>query len=185
MRVIAGRAGGMRLRVPPRATRPSTDRLREALFSILQGRLEGARVLDLFAGSGALGIEALSRGAQEAVFVEQSRVAGKVLKENLEKTQLSGQATVLERDVFAYLADSSSAFDLVLADPPYASKSERDLAGALMTDASLPPRLSDGGLVVLEVEAEREEPAASGWKVVDRRKYGSSAILFYAQEESR
>ena len=185
MRVIAGRARGIRLKVPPRVTRPSTDRLREALFSILQGRLEGARVLDLFAGSGALGIEALSRGAQGAVFVEQSGIGGKVLKENLQKARLSDQATVLECDVFAYLGNTSAVFDLVLADPPYASKAERDLAGALMTDAALPPRLSDGGMVVLEVEAEREEPAASGWKVIDRRKYGSSAILFYAQEESR
>ncbi len=185
MRVIAGRARGLRLKVPPRFTRPSTDRLREALFSILQGRLEGARVLDLFAGSGALGIEALSRGAREAVFVEQNRTAGKVLRENLEKARFPDQTTVCERDVFSYLGDDASVFDLILADPPYASNSERDLAAALMKDASLPRRLSDEGLVVLEVEAEREEPVAPGWKVIDRRNYGSSAILFYAQEESR
>ncbi|MDP7657327.1 MAG: 16S rRNA (guanine(966)-N(2))-methyltransferase RsmD [Roseibacillus sp.] len=185
MRVIAGRARGMRLKVPPRATRPSTDRLREALFSILQVRLEGARVLDLFAGSGALGIEALSRGAQEAVFVEASGAAGRILRENLEKARFAGQGTVHQRDVFAYLGSCSAVFDLILADPPYLSNADHDLAGALMEDASLPSRLSDGGLVVLEVEAEREEPAAPGWKMIDRRKYGSSAILFYAREESR
>jgi len=175
----------MRLKVPPRATRPSTDRLREALFSILQVRLEGARVLDLFAGSGALGIEALSRGAQEAVFVEASGAAGRILRENLEKARFAGQGTVHQRDVFAYLGSCSAVFDLILADPPYLSNADHDLAGALMEDASLPSRLSDGGLVVLEVEAEREEPAAPGWTVIDRRQYGSSAILFYAREESR
>ena len=88
MRVIAGSVRRMPLKVPPQLTRPTTDRLREALFSILQGRLEGSRVLDLFAGSGSLGIEALSRGAKKAAFVERSRVAAQCIRENLKKLSL-------------------------------------------------------------------------------------------------
>ena len=185
MRVIAGSARGIRLKAPPTGTRPTTDRLREALFSILQARLDGSRVLDLFAGSGALGIEALSRGAEEAVFVEEHRMAGKILRKNLDTVRLAERAAVFERDVFAYLRSSRSVFDLILADPPYASNTDCDLAGALLADPCLPARLSGGGLVVLEVEAEREDPAAPGWEMIDRRVYGSSAILFYARQESR
>ena len=185
MRVIAGCARGMRLQAPPTHTRPSTDRLREALFSILQARLEGAHILDLFAGSGALGIEALSRGAEKAVFVEEDRIAGKTLKKNLEQVRLAGRATVLECDVFAYLKSSRMVFDIVLADPPYASNADCDLAGNLLSDSRLSELLSDDGLVVIEVEAERENPVAPGWEVIDRRVYGSSAILFYGWQESR
>ena len=100
MRVIAGRARRMPLKVPSQLTRPSTDRLREALFSILQGRLAGGRVLDLFAGSGALGIEALSRGAKKAVFVEQSRDAARCIRENLAKLGLEECARVQEGDTY-------------------------------------------------------------------------------------
>ena len=185
MRVIAGCARGMRLQAPPTHTRPSTDRLREALFSILQARLEGAHILDLFAGSGALGIEALSRGAEKAVFVEEDRIAVKTLKKNLEQVRLAGRAAVLECDVFAYLKSPRMVFDIVLADPPYASNADCDLAANLLSDSRLSELLSDDGLVVIEVEAERENPVAPGWEVIDRRVYGSSAILFYGWQESR
>ncbi len=183
MRVIAGRAKGTRLKVPPRLTRPSTDRLREALFSILGSRVDGAEVLDLFAGSGALGLEALSRGAARATFVESNWNAGKVIGENLAKAGFERAGSVVERDVFDVLATSSQVFDLIFADPPYASNAPEDLAGKLMANEQLPERLGPEGLVVLEVETEREAPAAPSWELLDRRNYGSSAILFYALKE--
>lgn len=177
MRVVSGSAGGLRLKAPPSETRPSTDRLREALFSILLHRLEGARVLDLFAGSGALGIEALSRGAASAVFVEQSRQACRVIEENLKSTRLSGD--VISREVDRYLKGSRASFDLIFADPPYAKWGRTDLAGELLNTVELPECLVEGGLLVVEVEKERDAPETALWSLVDRRVYGSSAVLFY------
>jgi len=179
VRVIAGRAGGIRLKVPKRVTRPSTDRLREALFSILGPWVEGVRVLDLFSGSGALGIEALSRGAREAVFVEENAGACGVIQANLDTAGMAGR--VVRGDVFAALRREAGEFGLLLADPPYALPGRADLAGRLVGCPDLPARLADGGMLVLEVEAEREAPEAPGWGLRDRRVYGSSAILFYEQ----
>lgn len=183
MRVIAGRARGTRLKVPQRLTRPSTDRLREALFSILGPRVNDARVLDLFAGSGALGIEALSRGAASAVFVESNWGAGKVIVHNLEKAGLGSGGSLAKRDVFDVLGSISQSFDLIFADPPYASKAAEDLASQLMGDGNLPVRLAPDGLVILEVESERQPPEAAAWELLDQRKYGSSTILFYGLRE--
>lgn len=177
MRVIAGSAGGIRLKVPKRVTRPSTDRLREALFSILGDRVRGARVMDLFAGSGALGIEALSRGASESVFVEEHGGACGVIRDNLAAARLQGR--VVKADAFAALRREAGTFDIVLADPPYATAGRRDLAAALLECPHLPSRIADGGMLVVEVEAEREAPAAAVFTLRDRRAYGSSAILFY------
>ena len=173
------------MKVPPRLTRPSTDRLREALFSILQARLEGARVLDLFAGSGALGIEALSRGAKEGVFVDHNRVSVSCIRENIEKAGFTKQADVQEQDAFAYLEKPAGGFDLILADPPYASNSDRDFGEELLQDVSLVERLSRGGIMVIEVEAGRSEIVAPGWHLLEQRTYGRSSILFYARESSR
>src|SRR5215213_6124095 len=121
MRVIAGRWGGRRLQAPPgEATRPTSDRVREALFSVLGERVTGARVLDLFAGSGALGIEALSRGAAEATFVDAAPAALKALRANLEA--LGADAEIRRQDALRFLAGASAAarqYDLVLLDPPY------------------------------------------------------------------
>ena len=177
MRIIAGKAGGIRLKVPKRVTRPSTDRLREALFSILAVKVNHARVLDLFAGSGALGIEALSRGAASAVLVEGDAAACRVIEENLGASRL--EARVVKGDAFAVLARLRGPVDLVLADPPYALPGREDLAQRLLVDSHLPELLEDGALLVLEVEAEREAPEGEGWRLVDRRAYGSSALLFY------
>ena len=177
MRVISGTAGGIRLKVPKRVTRPSTDRLREALFSILGGRMEGARVLDLFAGSGALGIEALSRGASGAVFVDEHGGACGVIRDNLATARLTGR--VVKADVFAALRREAVVFDVVFADPPYATAGREDLAAKLLGRPELPDRIAAGGLLVLEVEAEREAPEDARFVLRDRRVYGSSAILFY------
>ena len=177
MRVIAGQAGGIRLKVPKRVTRPSTDRLREALFSILGPWVDGVRVLDLFSGSGSLGIEALSRGAREAVFVEENAGACGVIRSNLEAAGMAGR--VVRGEVLGVLRREAGEFGLILADPPYALSGRIDLAGKLLESPDLPARLADGGMLVLEVEAERKVPEGERWALRDRRVYGSSAILFY------
>lgn len=177
MRIIAGTAGGIRLKVPRQGARPSTDRLREALFSILAVKVQGARVLDLFAGSGALGIEALSRGAAAATFIEESGAACRIIEENLAAAGLQGE--VRKADVFPALGRLAGSHDLVLADPPYALPGREDLAQKLLDDRRLPALLHGEGLLVLEVEAERDPPAGPGWEQVDRRAYGSSAVVFY------
>ena len=124
-RVIAGSAKGVRLAAPGPGTRPLSDRVKQTLFAVLEPELEDAAVLDLFAGSGAGGIEALSRGAARATFVEKDGGAARVLAENLRRTRLEGAARVVRRDAIAWLADPAGAaadgpFDLVLVDPPYA-----------------------------------------------------------------
>ena len=139
-------------------------------------------MLDLFAGSGALGIEALSRGAKKAVFVEQSRDAARCIRENLEKLGLEECARVQEGDTYEYLLTADESFDLIMADPPYASNSSRDFARELMQDPSLAGQLADDGILIIEVEANREEMEAPGWQMIDRRTYGRSAILFYARK---
>ncbi|PYK75968.1 MAG: 16S rRNA (guanine(966)-N(2))-methyltransferase RsmD, partial [Verrucomicrobia bacterium] len=119
MRVIAGSAGGIRLAVPKRGVRPTMDRVKAAIFSSLGDAVAGARVLDLFAGSGALGIEALSRGASFAMFVEEDRQSAEIIERNLAKTKLKGR--VRQQDVFDFLRHISGAetFQIIFADPPY------------------------------------------------------------------
>src|SRR5438034_2378111 len=119
MRVIAGSAGGIRLAVPKSGVRPTMDRVKAAIFSSLGDTIIGARILDLFAGSGALGIEALSRGASSVVFIEADRQSAAIIKDNLAKAKLKGR--VRQQDVFDFLRHASSIemFDIVFADPPY------------------------------------------------------------------
>ncbi len=127
LRIIAGDRGGRFIEVPPGA-RPTPERVREAWFAALGERVRGARVVDLFAGSGALGIEALSRGAEHAHFVESARRAAGVIRENLEVLGLAERGTVVRRDVFAFLESAGEAgFDLALADPPYAGDASERL----------------------------------------------------------
>lgn len=180
MRVIAGRLGGRSLSAPRGlATRPTSDRVREALFSIL-GDIAGASVLDLYAGTGALGIEALSRGASRAVFVESARPALAVLRQNLNDLGLTGVATVLalpvERARDRLLAEWP--FDLVLADPPYASVSEA--AASLGRLAAAGPRfLNPEGKIVLEHAGRDAAPDVIGLVRVGTRSYGEASLTFY------
>lgn len=171
MRVVAGRHGGRRL-VAPRgsATRPTSDRVREALFSTL-GDVGGARVLDLFAGSGALGLEALSRGAAQATFVDSAPAAIRAIRANLEA--LGEAADVRRADARAFLRAARAAgqqYDLVLIDPPYrrASALARDLA------AALPAVLAPGARVA--VESDRRAPLEMGLATVHERSYGDTLI---------
>src|ERR1043165_7603354 len=119
MRVIAGSAGGVRLALPKRGVRPTMDRVKAAIFSSLGDAIVGARVLDLFAGSGALGIEALSRGASSVIFIEAERQSAEIIESNLAKTILNGR--VRQQDVFEFLRHISrdERFDVIFADPPY------------------------------------------------------------------
>jgi 16S rRNA (guanine966-N2)-methyltransferase len=175
MRVIAGRWGGRRLQAPKGdATRPTSDRVREALFSVLGERLAGARVLDLFAGSGALGIEALSRGAAAATFVDSAPAALRALRANLDA--LGADAEVSRRDAVRYLGDASTAareYDLVFLDPPYR------LAGRLGGELSamLPPVLAPGATVV--VESDRRTPLELDLPLLDERRYGDTLIRIH------
>lgn len=181
MRVIAGTAGGIRLEAPKSMARPSTDRLREALFSILQWRVAEARVLDLFAGSGALGIEALSRGAAHASFVDQDRAAVAAIERNLSKARLQERAQVAQGDVLRWVARSSATFDLVVADPPYVkSPADRDWAAALLEDAGpLATVVEPDGLVVIETGSPEAPRHGTSWTRSDVRSYGRSHLHFF------
>jgi 16S rRNA (guanine966-N2)-methyltransferase len=172
VRIVAGSFKGRRLHAPPgRDTRPTADRVREALFSIL-GQLDGERVLDLFAGSGALGLEALSRGAGEAVFVDSDSRAINAISRNLEAVGV--RAAVHRRDALAYLrAASDGPFDLVFLDPPYSSASE--LAGSL--SEALPAVLSKNARIVSE--SDKRNPLELTLPLVDERVYGDTRIAIH------
>jgi 16S rRNA (guanine966-N2)-methyltransferase len=181
MRVIAGRLGGRRLSAPRgRTTRPTSDRVREALFSML-GSLEGASVLDLFAGTGALGIEALSRGAAKALFVERDTAALAALKGNLARLELGEPlARVRVGEALAALRSARRAretYDLVFVDPPYDQlrDSERELS------ALLPAVLAPGARVV--VESDRRAPAELPLAVAQRKRYGDTTITIHRTED--
>lgn len=179
MRVIAGRLGGRTL-VAPRglATRPTTDRVREALFSAL-GPLDDARVLDLYAGTGALGIEALSRGAASALFVESARPAVAALRKNLATLALDDVTRVLvepvARAVPRLRTDPLGPFDLVFADPPY-----DDVDEALAALESLAPHLAPGARIVLEHASRRPPRASPILATLRTRAYGDTALAFLA-----
>ena len=160
MRVIAGSAGGVRLAVPKRGVRPTMDRVKAAIFSSLGEAIIGARVLDLFAGSGALGIEALSRGAVSAIFLEDDRQSTEAIEKNLAKTKLKGR--VRHQDVFDFLRQRSDAekFQIVFADPPY-EKTDRDESHTekLLNNESLPQLLQAKRHFRLREEAHRDSPS--------------------------
>ncbi|GAB2475342.1 RsmD family RNA methyltransferase [Jatrophihabitans fulvus] len=177
-RIIAGLAKGRRLQVPDDGTRPTSDRAREGLFNTLAGRidLEGARVLDLYAGTGAVGLEALSRGAASVVLVESDRRAVAVLRRNVGTVGLTG-ARVEHRPVAAALADASGPFDLVFADPPYALDDET-LAAVLQAAGRL---LAEGGVIVVERSARGPEPRWPDCVTpLSQKRYGE-AVLWYGR----
>jgi 16S rRNA (guanine966-N2)-methyltransferase len=180
MRIISGSAGSIVIKVPEAVTRPTTDRVREAVFSMM-GDVAGFRVLDLFAGSGAMGLEALSRGAAEAAFVEQHSGACQVIQDNLARAKLRG-GRVTKAEAFASLrrlAESGAQFDLIFADPPYAKKpGDTDHAQKLLQDANLHTLLVPGGVFVLEtMVTKRDGGIIAGWNVLRDRAYGSTRIL--------
>jgi 16S rRNA (guanine966-N2)-methyltransferase len=167
VRVVAGSARGRPLEAPPgRETRPTTDRVREALFNALASLdvVAGAEVLDLFAGTGALGIEALSRGAAHATFVERDARARALVQRNLERTGLGGSATVVGGTGERFVATTPDRFDLALLDPPYAFSDWDDVLAQLDAD-------------VIVVESDREIELGPRWEVVRPKWYGSTLVV--------
>ena len=189
LRVIAGSAGGLTLACPSTGdVRPTMDQVRGAIFSSLADGIPDARVLDLFAGAGSLGIEALSRGARSATFVERDRRTVECIRGNLAKTRLSPLADVICLDVFTALSRTltSRAFDFVFADPPYTTNVQpRDFAGDLMSNEHLPGILAPGGLFVLEKSPRQPLPTdLNGWEVVRQKRYGTTEVVFLKRRPS-
>lgn len=182
MRIIAGKAKGRKLKVPKEVTRPSMERMREAVFSILGAKVEGAKVLDLFAGSGSLGLEALSRGANQVDFVDRGRGVAQVLRANVAGTGLSG-AGIHCADVFDWLErrarsqSGNSSYDLIFADPPYwegGIGAEEDFVGRLVA-SEVKELISSEGILIAE-SSERYDLDLLDWSLLGRRRYGTSAV---------
>jgi len=190
LRIISGKCRGRRLRSPGRvagkaAIRPTSDRVREALFSILADRAKGARILDLFAGTGALGLEGLSRGGAAAVFVDLGAEALGLLRKNVELCGFTDRAIVVKRDLVRGLSSleefrPARGFDLIFLDPPY----RRGLAERLLAGMETVELVAADGLVVAEEAAEVILPGAwPGLTLTDHRVYGDTGIWFYAPTE--
>lgn len=177
MRIIAGTAKGRKITVPKGPTvRPTTDRVREALFSHLGHRVAGARVLDLFAGSGALGLEALSRGASSAVFLEKSKKTALNLFKNIETLGFSAESTVKLKDSISFLrGESESVYDLIFLDPPYDS----DLLAKSMELINKTRILDDSGIIVAEHPDGRPPGTPDNLKMINTRKYGNTSITTF------
>ena len=177
MRVITGRARGIVLKTPDgMATRPTADRVKEALFNIIQFDIPAARVLDLFGGTGQLGIEALSRDAKSAVFVDEREDACRLIKENLRRTKMEQFARVIRSDYMAYLKTCRDKFDIILLDPPYA---EVFLENSLemITEIDI---LQSGGIIVTERPIGKELPwNFEGFERSRDYKYGRTLITIY------
>jgi 16S rRNA (guanine966-N2)-methyltransferase len=185
MRVIAGRAGGVRLISPKNGVRPTMDRVKAAIFSSLGEKVVGARVLDLFAGTGALGIEALSRGADSALFVEEDRQSIAAIEKNLAKAQLAGR--VRQQDVFGFLknaATTAEKFQIVFADPPYDKMTSGErFTEKLLENATLPRLLEPDGMFVLEKRPSEKMPELKLWKLLRQKAYGATEVLFLCASE--
>lgn len=183
MRIIAGTARGRRIEAPEgRNTRPTLDRVRENLFNILQMNIRGSRVLDLFAGSGALSIEALSRGAESATLVDSDRNAIRIQKKNLENLGFTGQAEVLLCDwkqAVRELVREGRIFDIIFLDPPYRMTILDEVFNAIEG------LMAEDGLVVLEHEARAEVSAGEAFEETDRRQWGYCGVTFYRPRKGR
>ena len=177
MRVITGKARGVQLKTPDGlTTRPTTDRVKEALFSIIQFEIPGATVLDLFGGTGQLGIEALSRGAKNAVFVDAGEPACRLIRENLKRTKLEADARVIRTDYLTYLKGCREKFQIIFLDPPYA---EVFLENALkcITEIDI---LQSGGIIVAERPVGKELPwEFEGFTRSRDYKYGNTLLTVY------
>jgi 16S rRNA (guanine966-N2)-methyltransferase len=179
MRVISGTAKGRTLRaVPGEGTRPITDRVKESLFNILGADIRDARFLDLFAGTGGVGIEALSRGAKEAVFVEQGRVALETIRANLALTKLAERARVVRADVFTFLSGTpDTPFDYIYIAPP---QYKGLWAQTLRAIDARPAWLSEDSQVIVQIHPVELQPLQlDRLALVDERKYGSTLLCFY------
>lgn len=177
MRVITGSARGVQLKTPDgMQTRPTADRVKEALFSIIQFEVEGRTALDLFAGTGQLGIEALSRGAKRAVFVDARKDAAALVRENLKRAKCAERAEIVQSDYMEFLSHCRQTFDLIFLDPPYA---EIFLENALRKISEI-DILSDGGIIICERPAEKVNPGRFPGLTASRDyRYGKTFLSFY------
>lgn len=183
MRIIAGSAGGRPLKAPPDGLRPTMDRVRAAIFSSLSERVPGSSVLDLFAGSGGMGIEALSRGADSAVFVDENERCVRCIRENLRMAK--AEATVQTMDAYRFidLYAAEDSFDLIFADPPYSKKQgDTDHAAALASLPKLAAALKPEGLFVLERQSGGPALADACFEVLRCKRYGGSEVLYLARK---
>ncbi len=178
MRVITGTAKGMRLvTLPGNDVRPTVERVKEAIFSIVQFDIEGAVVLDLFAGSGQLGIEALSRGAKKAVFVDNSKESIRIIRENLEHTRLADKAEVVNMPNNVFLNSTRETFDIAILDPPYGHKLIHK------TMPKLAEKMSEHGIILCEHERETVLPDSFGdFKVSKIHRHGKVTLTVYRKE---
>lgn len=180
MRIVAGRFKGAALAAPKsQTTRPTSDRLRETIFNILAHGLDvdlaGARVLDLFAGTGALGFEAISRGARHCTFIEEGAEARGLIRRNMETLGLNGAAKIFRRDATRLgAAGTIEAFDVLFADPPY----DRHLGEQALVSAASGDWLKPGAICILEERASAQIDLPEGFEVLDTRKVGDSQVVF-------
>jgi 16S rRNA (guanine(966)-N(2))-methyltransferase RsmD len=177
MRVIAGQAKGKQLKlVPGKGTRPISDRVKEAVFNILVHDVPDSRFLDLFAGTGAVGIEALSQGAAEAVFIEKASKAVRVIRDNLRITGLSSQATILHQDAFKYVPNAQGQFDIIYIAPPQ----YQGLWSQALQAVDEHQVLTAHGVIVVQIFPKEFEPLSlQHVALTDQRKYGSTMLCFY------
>ncbi|MBQ4639601.1 MAG: 16S rRNA (guanine(966)-N(2))-methyltransferase RsmD [Clostridia bacterium] len=180
MRIIAGEKRSRKIEAPQgQDTRPTADRVKEALFSMLQRRLYDARVLDLYAGSGALSLEALSRGAKSAVLVDMSFKAGKVIRQNIETLDYGDRARFLNMEdmrAISHLEGQGAQFDLIFLDPPYRMNTTE-------TCARLAKKLlAEGGIIICEHDRKTPPDIPEGLQLYDRREYGITGISFFTRE---
>ncbi|MBR4392701.1 MAG: 16S rRNA (guanine(966)-N(2))-methyltransferase RsmD [Oscillospiraceae bacterium] len=177
MRVITGSAGGRKLKTPSNEEiRPTTDNVKESVFNIIQFDIEGRRVLDLFGGTGQMGIEALSRGAREAVFVDKSREAVKLIRDNLQTCGM--EAKVLQTDALSYLR-SGERFDLIFVDPPYDS----GLYEPVLSTINSVDNLSEGGIIICEAHVDVPFPdVREPYRKAREYRYGKVKICIYKKE---
>jgi 16S rRNA (guanine966-N2)-methyltransferase len=184
MRITGGEFRGRRIEVPERAVRPALERVREAVFSSLAAVVPGCRVLDLFAGSGAYGLEAMSRGAERAVWVEKESAVFRVLRNNVATLCGEGAASGAVRDdVWAWLergAGDGEGFNLIFADPPYDKAGGQQQLGRLLDALAVSTRLAERAILVYEQGAREEVPPQRGcWQLIRDKKYGKTRVLMY------
>lgn len=184
MRITGGRYCGMKIKVPQgERARPTQDRVREALFSILAPRIVDSRFLDLFAGSGAVGLDAVSRGAEKVTWVEQDTLMLRILRENLQKAGIEGRG-IMRGSVFSVLPLlAQESYDIIFADPPYARRGTDGLVPEMLAMPSLAAVINDKGLLIIEQRAGEPLREAADWRICDERKYGQTRLVFYIKEK--
>lgn len=178
LRVITGRAKGIRLDAPTKGTRPLTDRIKTSIFDLIRDFIPGGNILDLYAGSGAFGIETLSRGAASCTFIDLSNEAIDIIENNLEKTNLFENASVIQKNVNDFIVDTKEIFDIVFLDPPFDDKTEPDFSG-------LQKIVKEDGIIIYRtVQNKRVELEKTELTIILQKIYGKSKVLFLRKREN-